>query len=81
MLAIDPNPLEQLLRRSTNIMTVTRAIVTATMLAGLAVGVATTASADPSMSGHYIRTATAPQSGKSVNKDWYALPAAADAPK
>jgi hypothetical protein len=43
------------------------------MFAGLAVGTAATVWADPpTMSGHYIRTETDPQSGRSIDEDWYA---------
>jgi hypothetical protein len=56
-------------------MTITRGIATAAMLAGLAVGTASTTWADlPTMSGHYLYTATDPQSGRSVTSDWYFTP-------
>jgi hypothetical protein len=54
-------------------MTITRGIAAAVMLAGLAVGTASAASADTTMSGHYIRTETG-QSGQSETADWYATP-------
>ena len=40
------------------------------MLAGLAVGTASTARADTTMSGHYIGTETNPQNGQVTNTDW-----------
>jgi hypothetical protein len=40
-------------------MTITRALAAAAMLAGLAVGTASIAWADTTMSGHYIMTETA----------------------
>jgi hypothetical protein len=64
-------------------MTVTRPIAATAMLAGLAVGAASTAWADPQdphdrtrnqMSGHYIGTATDPVGGKSTTDDWYFTP-------
>src|ERR1700722_2290817 len=55
------------------IMTITRGIAAAAMLAGLAVGTASAAWADTTMSGHYIRTETG-QSGQSETADWYATP-------
>jgi len=52
-------------------MNVARGIVTAAMLTGLAVGAAGAASAAPTMSGHYIMTATS-ESGLTTNTgDWY----------
>jgi hypothetical protein len=51
-------------------MTVLRAIVAAAMLTGLAVGAAGTACAAPTMSGHYIMTATS-ESGLTTTSDWY----------
>jgi hypothetical protein len=45
------------------------------IFAGLAVVQLAPAWADtPTMSGHYIRTETNPQTGKSVTDDWYATP-------
>jgi hypothetical protein len=44
------------------------------VFAGLAVGTAGAAWAEPTMSGHYIRTETDPQTGQSENDDWYATP-------
>ena len=55
-------------------MIVTRAIAATAMFAGLAVGVASAAWAETTMSGHYIRTETDPQTGESVTDDWYATP-------
>jgi hypothetical protein len=54
-------------------MTVTRAIAATAMLAGLAVGTASSAWADTTMSGHYIETITTP-SGKTMTHDWYITP-------
>jgi hypothetical protein len=64
---------EQLVRRN-KIMIVTRAIAATAMLAGLAVGTSCTAWAETTMSGHYIRTETDPQTGQSEDDDWYATP-------
>jgi hypothetical protein len=55
-------------------MTITRGVAAAAMFAGLAVGTASTAWADTTMSGHYIRTETNPQTGKSITDDWYVTP-------
>ena len=55
-------------------MTLTRAIAAAAILAGLAVGTASAAWADTTLSGHYIRTETQPQTGESVTDNWYATP-------
>ena len=55
-------------------MTITRGIAAAAMFAGLAVGTASTAWADTTMSGHYIRTETNPQTGHSQTDDWYIAP-------
>jgi hypothetical protein len=55
-------------------MTITRAIAAAAMLAGLPVGAASTAWADPpTMNGHYIRTVTNAK-GQAVTNDWYFTP-------
>jgi hypothetical protein len=54
-------------------MTVTRRIAAAAMLAGLAVGTASTASADTTMSGHYIETRTA-ENAQPITSDWYVTP-------
>jgi hypothetical protein len=54
-------------------MTFTRGIAAAAMLAGLAVGTASTAWAAPTMSGHYIETWTTPD-GRSGTNDWYLAP-------
>src|SRR5882757_6852138 len=51
-------------------MTFPRGIVTAAVLAGLAAGAAGTAWAAPTMSGHYIMTATS-DSGETTTSDWY----------
>jgi hypothetical protein len=54
-------------------MTITRAIAAA-MLAGLAVGAASTAWADPpTMNGHYVRIVTNAK-GQAVTNDWYFTP-------
>jgi hypothetical protein len=55
-------------------MTITRGIAATAMLAGLAVGTASAAWAETTMSGHYIRTETNQQTGQSVTDDWYATP-------
>jgi hypothetical protein len=55
-------------------MTVTRVIAAAAMLAGLAIGTASTAWAAPTMSGHYVMTDTDPVSGQSTTNDWYFTP-------
>jgi hypothetical protein len=55
-------------------MTLTRAIAAAAMLAALAVGTANAARAQTTLSGHYIRTETDPQTGQSVIDHWYATP-------
>ena len=44
------------------------------IFAGLAVGTASAARAETTMSGHYIRIETNPQNGQSVTDDWYATP-------
>jgi hypothetical protein len=55
-------------------MTVTRGIAAGAMLAGLALGTASTAWADPpTMSGHYINTQTYPD-GTQITSDWYVTP-------
>ena len=64
---------EQLVRRN-KVMAVTRAIAATAMIAGLAVGAASAAWADPpTMNGHYIRTVTSP-AGQAINVDWYFAP-------
>jgi hypothetical protein len=50
-------------------MAVTRGIAAAAMLTGLAVGTASTACADTTMSGHYIATETS--SDRTITEDWY----------
>jgi hypothetical protein len=50
-------------------MTITRGIAAAAMFAGLAVGTASTAWAETTMSGHYIVTNSWP--GGTVTEDWY----------
>jgi hypothetical protein len=56
-------------------MTIARGFAAAAMLAGLAVGTASTAwAAESTMSGHYLRTETDPQTGQSETDDWYATP-------
>ena len=60
-------------------MTTTWVIAGTAMLAGLAIGAASPASADPEkptgpqMSGHYIETSTA-STGQSTSNDWYVTP-------
>lgn len=54
-------------------MTITRGFTATVIFAGLAVGTASAAWADTTMSGHYIRTETG-QSGQSETADWYATP-------
>jgi hypothetical protein len=55
-------------------MTITRGFAAAAILAGLAVGTASTAWSDTTMSGHYIRTVTNPTTGQSRTNDWYFTP-------
>jgi hypothetical protein len=50
-------------------MTITRALAAAAMLAGLAVGTASIAWADTTMSGHYIMTETG-KGGRPIINDW-----------
>ena len=56
------------------IMTITRGFAATVIFAGLAVGTASAAWAETTMSGHYIRTETSPQTGQSDINDWYATP-------
>jgi hypothetical protein len=56
------------------IMTITRGIAATAMVAGLAVGTASAAWAETTMSGHYLRTETNPQTGQLETDDWYATP-------
>ena len=53
-------------------MTITRGMAAAAMLAGLAVGTASAAWADTTLSGHYVETETGAESGQSITYDWYA---------
>ena len=56
-------------------MTIARGFAAAAIVAGLAVGSAgTTWAAESTMSGHYLRTETDPQTGQSETDDWYATP-------
>jgi hypothetical protein len=59
-------------------MTITRRLAAAAILAGVAVGTASTALADqPTMSGHYVKTASAvsaPPGTPPTTSDWYATP-------
>jgi hypothetical protein len=55
-------------------MTVTRGFAATVIFAGLAVGTASAAWADTTMSGHYLRTETDPQTGQSQTADWYITP-------
>ena len=54
-------------------MAVTRAIATIAVLCALAVGTPGTASATPTMNGHYTYISTA-ANGQSVSSDWYVAP-------
>jgi hypothetical protein len=54
-------------------MTITRALAAAAMLAGLAVGTASIAWADTTMSGHYIMTETG-KGGRPIINDWNFTP-------
>lgn len=54
-------------------MTITRGLAAAAMLTGLAVGTASTAWADTTMSGHYIMTETY-KDGRPVTNDWNFTP-------
>ena len=54
-------------------MSAIRRIAAVVMLAGLAVGSAGTASAAPTMSGHYLATVTS-ASGETTTSDWYFTP-------
>jgi len=54
-------------------MAITRAIGAAAMLAGLAIGTASTVWADTTMSGHYTWTSTSP-TGQSASGDYYFTP-------
>jgi hypothetical protein len=56
-------------------MNVTRNFaVVATFIAGVAVGSASTAWADQTMSGHYIKTETDPTGQNPITDDWYFTP-------
>jgi hypothetical protein len=56
-------------------MAITRGFAATVIFAALAVGTASAAWADtPTMSGHYIRTETNPQTGNSTTDDWYITP-------
>jgi hypothetical protein len=55
-------------------MTVTRAITATAMFAGLAIGTASTAWADQTMSGHYIKTQTSQDNSQSATTEWYFTP-------
>jgi hypothetical protein len=55
-------------------MTVTRGIAVAPTFAAVAVGAASPAWADQTMSGHDIETVTDPSSGQSITNDWYFTP-------
>ena len=54
-------------------MTITWGFAATVISAGLAVGTASAAWAETTMSGHYLRTETS-QSGQSETDDWYATP-------
>jgi len=55
-------------------MAIARGFAATVIFAGLAVGTASAARAETTMSGHYIRIETNPQSGQSATDDWYATP-------
>ena len=55
-------------------MTITRGIAVAATFAAVAVGAASPAWADQTMSGHDIETVTDPSSGQSITNDWYFTP-------
>jgi hypothetical protein len=55
-------------------MTMTRGFAATAIFAGLAVGTASAAWAETTMSGHYLRIETDPQTGQSETDDWYATP-------
>ena len=55
-------------------MTITRGFAATAIFAGLAVGTASAAWAETTMSGHYLRIETDPQTGQSETDDWYATP-------
>jgi hypothetical protein len=55
-------------------MTITRGFAATVIFAGLAVGTASAAWAETTMSGHYLRTETDQQTGQSETDDWYATP-------
>jgi hypothetical protein len=55
-------------------MAIARGFAAAAILAGLAVGTASAAWADTTMSGHYIATSTNPRNNNSATNDWYVTP-------
>ena len=55
-------------------MAIARGFAATVIFAGLAVGSASAAWAETTMSGHYIRIETDPQTGQSETDDWYATP-------
>ena len=55
-------------------MTITRGFAATVIFVGLAVGTASAAWAETTMSGHYLRTETNPRTGQSGTDDWYATP-------
>jgi hypothetical protein len=55
-------------------MTITRGFAATVIFAGLAVGTASAAWAETTMSGHYIRLETDPRTGESEDDEWYATP-------
>jgi hypothetical protein len=65
-----PLRVEKPAHRRIKIMTITRGFAAAAMLAGLAPGTASAASAEATMSRHYLRTETDPQTGQSETDDW-----------
>lgn len=56
-------------------MSVTRTIAVAALIAGVAIGTASTARADQTMSGHYVKTETTQEGAlQSTTYDWYFSP-------
>jgi hypothetical protein len=55
-------------------MAIAQGFAVTVISAGLAVGTASAAWADTTLSGHYVRTETGAQSGQSITDDWYATP-------
>jgi hypothetical protein len=55
-------------------MAIAQGFAVTVIFAGLAVGTASAAWADTTLSGHYVRTETGAQNGQSITDDWYATP-------